>query len=324
MAETEDYFENFFRRNPLPMWIYNLETLKFMAVNKAAIQIYGYSEEEFLSMSIRDIRPEEDISRLLENIERVSDGLDLAGDWRHVKKDGSIIHVEITSHVINFQGQKAELVSAKDITRALLAEKELKDNIELLHSSLRGTILTVASIVESRASHTAHHQRRTAELVRAIALAMKLLERQVEGAEMAALVHDLGEIGVPADILNRSGKLTANEYSLVKIHPQIGYDVLKGVKFPWPIAEIILQHHERLDGSGYPFGLRGEDILIEAKIVGLAEVVEAMTSHRPYRQALSIQETFAEISRGRGILFDSQVVDVCVSLFQEDGFEFSQ
>jgi HD-GYP domain-containing protein (c-di-GMP phosphodiesterase class II) len=151
---------------------------------------------------------------------------------------------------------------------------------------------------------------------------MKLPQDKIEGIRIASLVHDIGKISLPAEILNKPTKLTEIEFNLIKDHSQTGYDILKSIEFSWPIAQIILQHHERLDGSGYPQGLKGEDILLEAKIIGVVDVVEAMSSHRPYRPALGIDAALEEITQKKGILYDPEVVDACTKLFKEKEFKF--
>ena len=151
---------------------------------------------------------------------------------------------------------------------------------------------------------------------------MKLPQDKIEGVRIASLVHDIGKISIPAEILNKPTKLSKIEYSLIKDHPQIGYDILKSIDFPWPIAQIVLQHHERLNGSGYPQGLKGEDILLEARIMGIADVIEAMDSHRPYRPALGIDAALEKITPNKGILYDPKVVDACLKLFKKKEFKF--
>jgi HD-GYP domain-containing protein (c-di-GMP phosphodiesterase class II) len=153
---------------------------------------------------------------------------------------------------------------------------------------------------------------------------MGLPKNQVDGARLAGMIHDLGKISVPADILSKPSRLTENEFDLVKTHPEVGYDILKGIEFPWPIAQITLQHHERMDGSGYPQGLSREDILVEAKILAVADVVEAMVSHRPYRPAFPLDNALKEIAQRRGTLYDADVVDACLTVFGEHGFKFRQ
>jgi len=202
------------------------------------------------------------------------------------------------------------------------AEKELKQSMENLEKALEGTIQAMASTVETRDPYTAGHQRRTADLARAIATEMGLSREQVHGIHMAGVIHDLGKIAVPAEILSKPTRLSELEFGIIKTHPQVGYDILKSIEFPWPIAQIVLQHHERMDGSGYPNGLSDEDICLEARILAVADVVEAMASHRPYRPALGIDKALEEISRNKGVVYDAKVVDACLKLFREKGFEF--
>jgi len=202
----------------------------------------------------------------------------------------------------------------------LRTRKEHEQHAIILRESLEQSIETIADTVEARDPYTAGHQRRVAELATAIAQEMGLPEDQTHGIHLAAIIHDLGKIHVPAEILSKPGRLSEIEYALIKQHPQEGYDILKDVKFPWPIADIILQHHERLDGSGYPQGLKGDGILLEARIMAVADVVEAMSSHRPYRPGLGIDAALAEIIRMRGTYYDVQAVDACVALFREKNY----
>lgn len=205
----------------------------------------------------------------------------------------------------------------------LRTRAEHEQHAKILRLSLEQSIQTIADTVDARDPYTAGHQRRVGELAMAIALEMGLPEEQANGIRLAAIIHDLGKIRIPSEILSKPGGLTDIELMLIKTHPQAGYDILKDVKFPWPIADIILQHHERLDGSGYPQGLRGGQILLESRIMAVADVVEAMSTHRPYRPALGIDAALREIERGRGGLYDPAVVDVCLRLFAEKGFTFS-
>lgn len=193
----------------------------------------------------------------------------------------------------------------------------------LLQQSLEQSIQTIAATVEARDPYTAGHQNRVSELAVAIGHEMNLSEKQIHGIQLSAIIHDLGKIHIPAEILSKPGRLNAIEFMLIQTHPQEGYNILKDVKFPWPIADIVLQHHEKMDGSGYPQGLKGEEILLEARIICVADVVEAMSSHRPYRASLGIQPALDEIQRGRETWYDPAVVDICVKLFQEKGFKFS-
>ena len=194
--------------------------------------------------------------------------------------------------------------------------------LDQLQKSLEDTVRAIAGIVELRDPYTAGHQVRVAELASAIARQMGLTEEQVQGIHLSSIVHDLGKIKIPAEILSKPGLLSDIEYQLIKTHAQAGYDILKDISFSWPIAQMALQHHERVDGSGYPQGLKGEAFMLEARILGVADVVEAMSSHRPYRPALGTEAALEEITKYRGIHFDPQVVDACLILFQEKGFAF--
>ncbi|MBI4292329.1 MAG: GAF domain-containing protein [Betaproteobacteria bacterium] len=193
-----------------------------------------------------------------------------------------------------------------------------------LRKSLEESVEVVAATVEARDPYTAGHQHRVADLAVAIAKLLGLEEEQLAGIRLGAIVHDLGKIHIPAEILSKPGRLSKLEFELIKAHPQSGYDILKGIEFPWPIAQIVLQHHERLDGSGYPQGLKGDAIIFEAKILAVADVVEAMASHRPYRPGLGIDQAIEEIGAGRGSRYDPAVVDACVKLFTEMGYELAR
>ena len=204
-------------------------------------------------------------------------------------------------------------------TRALEAQ-----GAERLLHSMEGTILAMGAMVEMRDPYTAGHERRVSELSVAMAREMGLTESEVHGISLAASIHDLGKIQIPAEILAKPTKLTNNEYALIKVHPQAGYDILKEIDFPWPIAQMVYQHHERIDGSGYPLGLKEPEIALGAKIMAVADVVEAMSSHRPYRPGFGIDKALEEIIKNRGRLYDAQAVDSCVRLFKEERFKFPE
>lgn len=212
-------------------------------------------------------------------------------------------------------------------------EKELHSTVEMaiykhrstekLLDSMEGTIDALATTLEMRDPYTAGHQRRVADLAEAIGLELNYVSDEVRGIHLAALIHDIGKIYVPSEILSKPVELTNNEFNIIKTHPRIGYDILGKIAFPWPIAEMVYQHHERLDGSGYPRGLEGDEIIVQARILAVADVVEAMTSRRPYRQALGIETALKEVWARRGTKYDPDAVDACVKLFREDGFVFS-
>jgi putative nucleotidyltransferase with HDIG domain len=187
---------------------------------------------------------------------------------------------------------------------------------------MEGTVQAMAYTIETRDPYTAGHQRRVTKLACAICEHMGLSENQMEGVRLAGGLHDIGKIYVPAEILAKPGKITEVEYNIIKTHPQVGYDILKPIEFPWPIAEFVLQHHERMDGSGYPAGLHANEIHTEAKILAVADVIEAMATHRPYRPALTIEAALDEIKSNRGKLYDKQVVDACLQVFKQKKFDF--
>ncbi|MFC2065840.1 HD-GYP domain-containing protein [Chloroflexota bacterium] len=209
-----------------------------------------------------------------------------------------------------------------------IGQVPLHENMQKKHVALMkaidGTIYAMSLVVATRDPYTASHQRRVADLAYAIAKEMGLSEWHIKGIRIAGLLHDVGKLVVPAEILTKPGGLNQYEFSIIKSHPKVGYDILEMIEFPWPVNQAILQHHERLDGSGYPDGLDGEEIILEARILGVADVVEAMSSHRPYRPSLGLGNALEEISKERGILYDSKVVDACLRLYHEEGVEFEQ
>jgi len=186
------------------------------------------------------------------------------------------------------------------------------------------TVQVMVSAVEVRDPYTAGHQIRSADLARAIATELGLPQEKIEGLRMAGSTHDIGKLSIPAEILSKPTKLSEIEFSLIKAHAQRGFEMLKDVESPWPLAEIVHQHHERMDGSGYPRNLKGDDILIEARILAVADTVEAMASHRPYRPGLGINTALNEIEKNRGIYYDVAVVEACLRLFREKGYELSE
>jgi len=201
-------------------------------------------------------------------------------------------------------------------------EKELRQSDEKLQKLIEGIAYIITEIVEIRDPYLRGHHQRVSKLATAIAQEMKLPQDTIEGVKIASLVHDVGKVNLPTEIVSKPSALFEVEFNLLKNHPRTGYEILKKVDFPWPIAEIVFQQYEKIDGSGYPRGLKGTEILIEAKILGVANVVEAMSSYKSYRPALSMDEALAEISKYENILFDPEVVDACLGLFKEKGFKF--
>jgi GAF domain-containing protein len=203
-------------------------------------------------------------------------------------------------------------------------EDERQRALENMQQALKDSIHAIAFALETRDPYTAGHQRQVAKIATAIAGEMELSETVIEGIHFGSLIHDLGKISIPAEILTRPRRLTPLETQMMQTHPQAGYDIVAGIDFPWPVAEMVLQHHERMDGSGYPNGMKGEDIPLESKILAVADVVDAMTSHRPYRAGLGIVKALEEIERHRGTHFDPAVVDACLRLFREKGYSYTE
>jgi len=215
-----------------------------------------------------------------------------AFDWELIRKDRIRTFVDVSVSLIRSStgGPTGFRGIVRDITERKQAQEELQRTLERLREALGGIIQTVVLTVETKDPYTAGHQRRVGNLARAIANEMGLPQEQVEGIRMAGLIHDLGKISIPAEILSKPGRLIDFEWGMIKMHPQVGYDILQEIEFPWPVAQIVLQHHERMDGSGYPQGLSGEETMLGARILAVADVVEAMASFRPYRPALGIDK----------------------------------
>jgi PAS domain S-box-containing protein len=240
------------------------------------------------------------------------------------RKDGSTVWTEVKFSFIRDENQRplGILGVTRDITLRNQVEKTLQETIERLRKAVNTTIQVMVSSVETRDPYTAGHQTRSADLARAIAAEMGLSQDKIEGLRIAGSIHDIGKLSIPAEILSKPTKLSELEFSLIKEHAHNGYEILKNVESPWPLAEMVYQHHERMDGSGYPRGLKGVDILLGARILAVADVVEAMASHRPYRPALGIEAALGEIEKNKGILYDPEVVDVCLRLFKDRAYKF--
>lgn len=245
-----------------------------------------------------------------------------SGEFRIVSKDGSIKVVEINSAKIGKGRETRRMGILRDITERKKAEEELRKSLERLKKNFEDTVHALVSALERRDPYTAGHQIRVTNLACAIAAEMRLAKDQLDGLRLAGLVHDVGKIQIPTEILIKPGHLSETEFLMIKIHPQAGYEILKEIDFPYPIAQIVLQHHERMDGSGYPEGLSGEKILLEARILAVADVVEAMSSQRPFRPSLGIGMALEEVSKHKGRLYDRKVVSALLRLVKENRIVF--
>ena len=210
------------------------------------------------------------------------------------------------------------LKESKEIKRRKIAEEKVRESFERLSKVFNEVVVALSNIAEKRDPYTAGHQKNVSKLSTEIARNMGLSYEAIEGLRIASILHDIGKVYVPSEILNKPGRLTELEFGILKTHPQVGYEIIKDIEFPWPVAEIVLQHHEKIDGSGYPKGLIGYDILLESKILTVADVIEAMSSHRPYRAALGIDMALNQIAVNRGIFYEPSIVDCCLDIFRND------
>lgn len=441
---TNQVFLELFEGNAHPMWIFDIESLRLLAVNAAMVAKYGYSRDELLAMTTLEIHLPEEIGRFKAHIRQQPDGVD-QGRWRHRTKGSTALHMDITARKIIFEGRWAEIVLAIDVTEQIQALENLKstenlyrglvehsmvgiyvlqdralayanprlaemfgytteemqdmdildlaapaqrdvadaairvrmasqvatgrdlftgrrkdgaeiivdvhnarldnrggpimmgvvldvtdakraeakaqEHVAHLERVLDDTLRAISAIGEIRDAYTAGHETRVGRLAAALGAELDISAHEQNTLRMAGQVHDAGKIGIPAEILSKPSRLSALEYDLIKTHPQLGYDVLKFIDFRQPVAEIVLQHHERIDGSGYPHGLNAETMLPLAKILAVADVVEAIHSHRPYRVGLGIDYALAEIENNAGLTYDSEVSAACVRLLRQRGYQ---
>lgn len=294
--------------------------------NPKAENLFGWKKEEVLGAALIQTLIPKFMEPLNADVlmgsvgSEVATQLNKAIEVEAIKRDGGTFPVEMTMVVVRDGEDTYFNAFLRDITEKVKSEKALLDSHVSLKESLLGTVTAMSRTVEARDPYTAGHQRRVADIASAIAEEMGLIEDQVEGIRLGAIIHDIGKIQSPAEILSKPTKLTEIEYKLIKAHAATGYDILKDIKFPWPVADIAHQHHERMDGSGYPQGLKGNEICIEARIVAVADVLEAISAHRPYRAALGSQIAIKEITENRGTLYDSIVVDACLIAFENNKF----
>lgn len=301
---------------------------RIIAFNPAAEKIFGYSSGQVIGRTVANtLIPRKPLSDQDESLARfLATGRgELIGrrvEITAMRADGSTFPAEIG--IISVTPEKAQVFIAyiRDITRQKQAEDEQRQHALKIKKTLVQTILAISRTVEIRDPYTAGHQSRVAHLAATMAQALDLDPERVEGVFLGALIHDIGKIAVPAQILSRPGELMDEDKRYLQLHCQKGYEILEPVDFPWPVAEVAFQHHEHMDGSGYPQGLRGEEILLEARIVCVADVVESLTAHRPYRPAYSLHEALKQITDKTGKWYDSQIVSVCTDMFK-NGYQIS-
>ena len=305
--------------------IFIVQDIKIVFVNPAAIGMAGYSKEILTSKSFTDFVHPDDLNMVVDYHTRRIKGEEVPPvySFRVIGQDGTVIWCELNAAVIQWKGKPATLAFLTNITQRKKADDELQKTLERLKQAFGSIVGVMVSAVEMRDPYTAGHQLRVSNLACAIASEMGLPNDKIEGLRMAGLIHDIGKLSIPAEILSKPTKLTDIEFSLIKEHSKNGYEMLKNVESPWPLAQIVYQHHERMNGSGYPRNLKGDEILMEARIITVADVVEAMASHRPYRPTLGIEATLEEIEKNKGILYDNDVADACLRLFREKGYQLT-
>jgi len=294
---------------------------RFIEVNDVACRKLGYTRDDFFSLTPMDLGLLQNTDGNCNVMQRLLNQDDATFETSFVSKDKKVIPVEVSSHIFWLKRTRSVFSICRDISERKQAENDLKESLEKLTSAMEGVILVTAKTVEMRDPYTAGHQKSVSKLACAIAQEMGLPKKEIDGIRLACQIHDLGKIYVPAEILSKPGKISNIEFEMIRAHPQMAYDILKMIEFPWPIADIVGQHHERIDGSGYPLGLPGSEITMGAKILGVADVVEAMASHRPYRPALGMKKALTEILDNRSGPYDPKVVDACIRLFSNSEFK---
>ena len=322
LVESEERYRTMIENANDMIWLLDTQG-NLMFFNRQSEIISGHKFEDWKGKSFIPLIYLDDLEIVGEVFRETLSGKPQHYTVRVNKKDGGVFTLSVNTTPIYEKGKIVGTVSfGRDITGRIRAEEELKKSFNKLKKITEDIVHAMAVTVEMKDPYTAGHQRRVAKLACAIAKEMGLSEKQSEGIRIAAILHDIGKILIPEDILNKPSKLADVEMEKIKTHPQVGSDILKTIEFEWPIAKIVLQHHERINKSGYPYQLGGKDIIIDGKIVAVADVVEAMCSARPYRPAHSIEEALQEISINKGILYDKDVVEACIKLFTEKGFTF--
>jgi PAS domain S-box-containing protein len=310
---------------PNMIFLKDAKELRFVRFNRAGEELLGYSRNDLLGKNDYDFFPKDQADFFTGKDREVLSGKEvidiLEESVKTLNKGERILHTKKVP-IIDAKGEPEYLLGiSEDITDRKLAEKILQQTLNRLRKSFDTIIQVMVTAVEARDPYTSGHQKRSASLAHTIAKEMGLSGNKIEALIMAGPIHDIGKLSIPAEILSKPGKLSDVEFSLIKEHARIGFEMLKDVESPWPLGDIVHQHHERMDGSGYPKHLKGDEILIEARILAVADVVESMASHRPYRPALGIDAALDEIVKNRGRLYDPEVVDACLRLFNEKGYK---
>lgn len=322
--QAEEKFQKIYMMSPEGIAITRFQDGIIMEVNKGFEEITGWKRE--IVIGTRSIEPpmkllvnSSDYEIMVADLQAGRDVLHRQIDFR--RSDGSIRSGIYSARSININDEENIIFVLQDVTEHKKMEEELQRTLDSLRKALNTTINVMISTIEMRDPYTAGHQKRSSDLARAIAVEMALDQDKIDAIHMAGTIHDIGKLSIPAEILTKPTRLTDIELSIVKEHPRNGYEILKNVETGWPLAEMIYQHHERVNGTGYPRNLKGDEIIIEARILAVADVVEAMASHRPYRASLGVEKALGEIEKNKGILYDSDVVDACQRLFRQKNYQ---
>lgn len=317
LQETEERFRHFMEHVPIYVFFKD-DKIRSLQLSRNYEQMLGRPIRELIGKTMDDLFPSDLAKSMIE-------------DDKRVLREGKPIEVEEEFNGRFYTTTKFPLVRdgkppllagfTMDITDRKTSEAAMHETVKKLRMFLRGLVQVVSLMVKEKAPFTSGHQKRVSDLARTMATMLRLAPEQIEGIRVAGSLHDLGMIGIPGEILSAPRRLTDYELGLIKSHPVVGFNILKDIEFPWPVANIIIQHHERLNGSSYPYGLRGEEITLDARIIAVADIVEAVASHRPYRPALGIEKALEIVTNGAGTLYDPAVVDTCVSLFREKGYQ---
>ena len=302
---------------PVPVFYKDKDGL-YLGCNTSFEDFFGKKRDQVTGQSVYELFPKEfaDLYHEKEQALLQNPGIQI---YESIAKEAAGVVHNVIFHKATFSNTDG---SIGGLIGTFLDITERKGEIERIRKALRETVQAIAVTVETRDPYTAGHQRRVADLARAVAVEMNLPADQIEGIRLAGSIHDIGKISVPAEILSKPTKLTDIEFMLIKTHSQSGYEILKDIEFPWPLAQTVLEHHERMNGSGYPNGVRGNQILLGSRILAVADVVEAMASHRPYRPSLGLDAALNEISLNKGILYDLDASEACLRLFREQGYQF--
>ena len=320
LQESEERFRSMLEQNISAMFMIEGGVLTY--TNRRLGDILGYPVEELLGKPLLELLTEPDRAGITDALGQLLAARmkTLEREFSALRKDASVVEISVHAVRATLQGKKVILGIAQDIGERKKTQAEIERYIGRLEQSMQSTLAAVSLMVETRDPYTAGHERRVGELAAAIGTEMGLSEDTVRGLRLTGYVHDIGKIGVPAELLVKPTRLSAIEFALIKVHAQVGYDILRHVDFPWPLAQVILQHHERLDGSGYPAQLKGSEIILEARVMAVADVVEAMSSHRPYRPSLGVPAALAEIENNAGTFYEPLAVQACLRLFRDKAY----